>query len=119
MNLFYAITGWLCVVLGCIGIVVPVLPTTPFLLLASYLFLKGSPKARKWLHTNRYLGAYIKDFEIDKSIPLRVKITSITLLWTTILLSAFLAVKTWWLQILLIIIAIAVTLHILSFKTKK
>ena len=63
--------GYLCVVLGVLGVFLPVLPTTPFLLLASYLFYRSSPKAQQWLLGHKYLGPYITDFQIHKSIAFR------------------------------------------------
>lgn len=105
--------------LGVLGMFLPVLPTTPFLLLAAALYCKGSPKLYHWLLDNKYLGEYIRNFREYKAIPLRAKIVSVTLLWATILLSAFLAVNVWWLRLLLICIAVGVTWHILSFKTLK
>ncbi len=102
-----------------LGIFLPVLPTTPFLLLSAALYCKGSPKLHRWLLDNKYLGAYIRNFREHRAIPLRVKITSLTMLWITILLSAFLAVNVWWLRVLLIVAAAGVTYHILSFKTLK
>ena len=119
MRYFLLFIGYLCVGLGVLGIFLPILPTTPFLLLASYLFYHTSPKAQAWLLDNKYLGSYIKDFQVYKAIPLRVKIYSISMLWVTILLSAFVFLDLWWLRLLLILIAIGVTIHILSFKTKK
>lgn len=119
MRYFLLILGYLCVGLGVLGIFLPVLPTTPFLLLASFLFYRSSPKAQKWLLGHKYLGAYISDYQLYKAIPLRVKIYSISLLWTTILISAFVFIELWWLRALLIFIALAVTIHIVSFKTKK
>ena len=119
MRYFLLIIGYVCVGLGVLGIFLPILPTTPFLLLASYLFYRSSPKAQQWLLGNKYLGIYIIDFQIHKSIPLRVKIYSVSMLWITISLSAFVFLDKWWLRLMLMIIAIAVTIHILSFKTKK
>ncbi|MCB9071167.1 MAG: YbaN family protein [Prevotellaceae bacterium] len=119
MRYFVLGAGYLCVALGVLGIFLPILPTTPFLLLASYLFYRSSHKAQQWLLGHKYLGSYIADFQIHKSIPLRVKIYSISMLWITILLSAFVVLDNWWLRIMLLAIATAVTIHILSFKTKK
>lgn len=105
--------------LGILGIFLPVLPTTPFLLLAAALFFRGSPKLYSWLMNHKTLGPYIRNFRENKAIPMRAKIVSVATLWTTILLSAFLAVNVWWLRIVLFAIAIGVTWHILSFKTLK
>lgn len=101
------------------GAFLPVLPTTPFLLLTAALYMKGSPRLYDWLINHRYLGPYIRNFRENKAIPMRAKIISVSTLWITILLSAFLAVNAWWLRIALICIAIGVTWHILSFKTLK
>jgi uncharacterized membrane protein YbaN (DUF454 family) len=113
----YIILGSVSLGLGILGVFLPVLPTTPFLLLTAALYLKGSPRLYEWLINHKYLGPYIRNFRENKAIPLRAKIVSVTMLWVTILLSAFLAVHVWWLRILLICIAICVTWHILSFKT--
>ena len=119
MRYLLLILGYVCVGLGVLGIFLPMLPTTPFLLLASYLFYRSSPKAQKWLLGHKYLGSYITDFQIHKSISLRVKIYSVSMLWITISLSAFVFLDKWWLRLMLMAIATAVTIHILSFKTKK
>ncbi|MDR3327564.1 MAG: YbaN family protein [Prevotellaceae bacterium] len=116
---FFAALGIFFTCLGILGIFLPVLPTTPFLLLAAALFAKSSDRLYKRLLEDKYLGAYIKNFRENRSIPLRVKIVSISLMWLTIGYSALFAVRVTWLKILLLIIAIGVTIHILSFKTKK
>jgi uncharacterized membrane protein YbaN (DUF454 family) len=103
--------------LGVLGIFLPLLPTTPFLLLAAAMWLRGSPRLYEWLMDNKCLGAYIRNFRETRAIPLRAKIVSVAMLWATILLSAFLAVNAWWLRVLLLLVAVGVTWHILSFKT--
>jgi hypothetical protein len=119
LRIVLIIGGCLSLALGVIGIFIPLLPTTPFLLLASYLFLKSSVRLRYWLINHKYLGSYIQNYQIHKAIPLKIKITSVILLWITILTSAFLFVDKTWLRLILIGIAIAVSLHILSYKTLK
>lgn len=119
VKILYIILGSISLGLGILGAFLPVLPTTPFLLLTAALYLKGSPRLYEWLMSHKVFGPYIRNFRENKAIPLRAKIVSVSMLWITILLSAFLAVNTWWLRILLICIAIGVTWHILSFKTLK
>ncbi|MCK9163611.1 MAG: YbaN family protein [Bacteroidales bacterium] len=111
--------GIISLTLGIIGIALPILPTTPFLLLSSYLFLKSSDKLYCWLINHKILGPYIKSFQEDKSIPLKIKISSISLLWITITISALCFVPILWVKILLFAIAIGVTIHILHYKTRK
>jgi uncharacterized protein len=118
-KIVFRILGFTSLTLGIIGIVVPVLPTTPFLLLSSSFFLKSSKKLYHWLLNNKILGQYIKDFQEEKSISLTVKISSISLLWITISISAIFFVHILWLKLLLFAISIGVTIHILHYKTKK
>lgn len=118
-KVLFKILGLISLGLGILGIFLPILPTTPFLLLSSYLFLKSSERLYCWLINHRIFGQYIKDFQIDKSIPIKVKISSISLLWITITISAVFFVPILWVKFLLFAIAIGVTIHILHYKTKK
>lgn len=115
-NRIFIAIGFVCVVLGAVGIFVPVLPTTPFLLLASWLFFKANSRWREWLLAHPRLGPYISNYIKYRAIPLRSKISTIALLWATILLSIAL-VDPLWLKILLLTIAIGVTIHIVTLKT--
>lgn len=112
------IVGCISLGLGVIGMFLPVLPTTPFLLLTAGCFLRSSKSLYDWLLNHKHLGGYIKDFIEHKAISKRIKITIITTLWATILLSVMI-VEIIWVKILLILIAIGVSVHILHFKTKK
>ena len=105
--------------LGIIGIFLPVLPTTPFLLLAAACYARSSKRFYSWLMNNKWFGAYIKNYKEGKGISLKFKIFTICLLWVTILFSAFFVVDITWIKILLIIIACGVTIHILTVKTYK
>ncbi|NDP22004.1 MAG: DUF454 domain-containing protein [Paludibacter sp.] len=120
MKIILATFGLISLALGIIGIFVPLLPTTPFLLLSAALFSKSSTRLYAWLLNHRVLGKYIKSYREEKSIPLKVKITALVLLWGSIGFSIFFVVYgKWWLQLLLFTIAAGVTIHILSLKTKK
>ena len=120
MKYLFITLGCISLALGFLGVFLPILPTTPFLLLSATLFAKSSDKLYNWLLNHRFLGEYIRSFREDKAIPLRVKVYSISLMWTAILISTFTAAsEKLWLQITLIAIAIGVTIHVLSFKTKK
>ncbi|HPF94506.1 MAG TPA: YbaN family protein [Tenuifilaceae bacterium] len=112
-----AIAGIISMGLGILGIILPVLPTTPFFLLSAYLFLKSSQRLYRWLLTHRIFGRYIKNYIQNKSIGKEVKVFTLILLWATILFSVYCLMGIIWLQILLVTIAIAVTIHILRLKT--
>ena len=111
--------GTLCVVLGAVGIFVPILPTTPFLLLAAYFYARSSERFLNWLLTNRLFGKFISNYRSGLGIPLLQKILTIVALWVTIGASISLFVDAWWLRILLLVIATGVTIHLLSVKTLK
>jgi hypothetical protein len=118
-NFLFKLFGIISLGLAILGIFLPILPTTPFLLLSSFLFMRSSDKLHKWLIEHKIFGQYIKDFQEEKAIPLKVKISSISFLWITILLSVFFFIEKLWVELLLISIAIGVTIHILQYKTKK
>ena len=112
-------TGIILVGLGTLGILLPLLPTTPFFLLAALCFAKSSKRFYCWLLNNRWFGSYIKNYREGKGVPLRVKATTIALLWVTILFSAIFVLSILFVRIILIIIAIAVTLHIMLIRPGK
>ncbi len=111
--------GTIAVGLGLLGIFLPILPTTPFLLLAAACYTRSSQKFYCWLINNRWLGKYIKNYREKKGMPLKLKIYIISLLWITILASAIFFVDILVIRILLILIAIGVTIHISRIKTMK
>ena len=114
----YLISGILLVAIGVIGIFLPVLPTTIFLILASACFVKGSPKANEWLRNHKILGQYIKNYQDKTGLTLKSKIINIIFLWSMILLSAFLFTEELIIRLILIGIAVGVTIHLLMVKTK-
>ena len=111
--------GTFFVGLGIIGIFLPLLPTTPFLLLAAACYARGSKRFYNWLLNNRWFGNYIKNYREGKGIPLKTKILSISLLWATIGYSTFFVVDIFLIRVCLILIAIAVSAHIISIRTLK
>ncbi len=117
LRYLYIVAGTLSLILGVVGIFIPLLPTTPFLLLAAALYFKSSPRLYDWLLRNRYLGVYIRNFREYKAIPLRAKIVSTALLWATIGYCVLAVVDALWLRLLLAAIAVGVTIHIWSYKT--
>jgi hypothetical protein len=109
--------GTLSLGLGVVGIFLPLLPTTPFLLLTAACYARSSEKFYSLLMNNRWFGAYIKNYRERRGIALKIKVLSLSLLWVTILSSAIFAVSHPLVRVLLILIAAAVTVHILSVTT--
>jgi len=89
----WLIAGTICVVLGAIGIVLPILPTTPFLLAAAACYYKSSPRMHKWLLTNKWFGEYIRNYQEGKGLTIKTKIMALTVLWITIGLSLLLVLE--------------------------
>ena len=109
--------GILSVALGTAGIFLPLLPTTPFLLLAATCFLRSSKRLHVWIMNHKWFGPYIYNYCTYKAIPKKTKITTIALLWITITYSALWVVPILAVKILLFFIAVAVTWHVLSLNT--
>ena len=120
------VAGTICVVLGSIGIALPILPTTPFLLAAAACYYKSSPRMHNWLLNNRIFGEYIRNYKEGKGLTVKTKLTALTMLWVTIgfstvfmlnrLLPAQLVLP---MQLIMIAVAIAVSTHILRLPTFK
>lgn len=115
----YFMSGVLLVAIGVIGIFLPILPTTIFLILASACFIKSSPQANEWLRNHNILGMYIKNYQDKSGLTIKSKIINITFLWVMISASAILFTELWYIRLLLLAIAIGVTTHLVMVKTKK
>jgi len=113
------VAGTIFVGLGIVGIFIPILPTTPFLLLAAACYARSSQRFYRWLLSNRWFGTYIDNYRQKRGMPLKLKIMTAALLWLTIGVSAAFAVQSLTIRIILVVIAIGVSIHILSIKTMK
>jgi len=119
MKYLLIILGSICLALGVIGIFLPLLPTTPFLLLAAALYFRSSEKLYQWLIQQKHLGSYIRNFREYRAIPLRAKIISVSMVWITLIYCTITISEQIWVKSLFIILAISITWHILSYKTLK
>ncbi|PTQ66674.1 YbaN family protein [Pseudomonas sp. GV071] len=108
--------GWLSVVLGVVGIFLPVLPTTPFLLLAAACFARSSERFYRWLVDHPKLGPWIRDYLDGNGIPLRGKVYAIGLMWLSISFSCYL-VPMFWARTFMLTSAVCVTIYIVRQKT--
>ena len=102
--------------LGVVGAFLPLLPTTPFLLLASACYLRGSKRMHRRLLNNRVFGEYLRNFEAGRGIPLKAKITALILMWASLSFSIY-KVQIAPLQFMLAMIGIGVTIFLLKMKT--
>ena len=119
MKMNLTIVGLISLALGITGIFLPVLPTTPFLLLSAALFLKSNKGLYDWLLDHPRLGTYIRNFMEYKAIPLRIKILSVSMVWMTLSYCAIFVAEHWLFRVFFIVLAIGITIHILSYATLK
>ena len=117
-NLVLTLLGFLLLGLGALGVVVPVLPTTPFVLLSAFCFSMGNKKAHAWLRRSRVFGPYIEHYRTKRGISLPLKVGSIAFLWAGLAGSTF-VVQAVWLYFLLGAVGMGVTIHLLLIKTRK
>ena len=104
---------------GLLGVFIPVLPTTPFLLLAASCFMRSSERFYNWLIYHRAFGTYIRNYRDHRAMTLRGKLFVLTLLWVTIGTTVIVILDTLWVRLLLLAIACGVTAHIVLLKTTK
>ncbi len=111
------VCGTISVGLGVLGIFLPLLPTTPFLLLAAACYARSSRRFYNWLLTNRLCGRYIRNYREGRGIPVRQKAFTIGLLWITISATAIFFMSSWWIRLILLVVAVSVTAHVLRIRT--
>lgn len=109
--------GSLCVGLAILGIILPLLPTTPFLLLGAACYIRSSSRFYRRLLSNRYLGDYIRNYREGRGIPAHTKAVAIITLWITIAFSMLVVVDLLPVKVLLFAIAVGVSIHILTRPT--
>lgn len=116
MKLLWSVIGTLSLLLGFLGLFLPVVPTTPFWLLTAYCYVRGSSRLYDRVMSIPVFCRVVENFRLYRAIPLRVKVVAVTTLWATIILSCCLVARLWVIVVLLFV-GIGVTWHILSYKT--
>lgn len=102
------ILGWLAIVLGTLGIVLPLLPTTPFMLLAAWCFARSSPRFHEWLLWRSPFGRYLRHWQQHRAMPPRTKGRAIALIIPTFAISIALVKILWVRSMLLAMLALLV-----------
>jgi hypothetical protein len=122
----WLVVGFICLGLGSVGIVLPILPTTPFLLAAAACFCKSSTRMYNWLLGNKWFGEYIRNYKEGRGLAMKTKITALTVLWVTIGISTVFFLNRLLppqlvlpMQIIMVAIAVGVSIHILRLPTYK
>ena len=115
-RLLFTILGTLFLLVGILGIVLPLLPATPFLLLASACYMRGSQGLHSWLMSHKYLGTYITSIQEHRGMPLKAKIVTIAALWASLLFSMYRA-ESWLVDLTLFLVGLGVTALLFRLKT--
>lgn len=108
--------GSLFLALGLVGVVIPVLPTTPFLLVAALCYGKSSERSYRWLVGNRLFGRHLDDYLHGRGVSWRAKVSALALLWGMMTLSAVFFVSQWWIRAVLFAVAAGVSVHLVMLK---
>ncbi len=115
----YLIAGHAFVGLGVVGAILPLVPTTVFLLLAGACYARSSPRFHDWLFHNAFFGSYLRNYKDKRGTPLSIKIASLVLLWGTIGYTIYSVSAPMYVPAVLLLIAIGVTIHLLTIPTLK
>jgi hypothetical protein len=115
----FTIAGTIALGIGVVGIIVPVLPTTPFLLLAAICYMRGSQRLYNALLCNRFIGSYVRNYLEGRGMSLKMKIWTLSLLWAAIAYTAVLATDSIIIRIILAVVLTGVTIHVLLIRTTK
>jgi hypothetical protein len=113
----FAVVGIVSLGIGLFGVFVPLLPTTPFLLLAAACFLRSSTRLHRWLITHRWFGPYIRNYQEHRAITTPARAIVLLLLWGTLAYAAFMVVDNVAVRVLLLVVGLAVTTHIVMLRT--
>ena len=116
LRVVFLVLGFLCVGLAGLGLALPVLPTTPFLLLAAFFFARSSPRFHSWLLLQQSVRSYLRNYYEGRFMRPLHKAVTLALLWVTLGLTAWLVVSALWLRIALGVVAVGVTVHLLTLR---
>jgi uncharacterized protein len=111
--------GMICVGLGAIGVILPGLPTTPFLLLAAYCFARSSEHFHAWLINHRWFGSYVRNFEEGRGMTRSAKATTVLIIWLSFGVTIVFFVPVVWGQVGMVLMAVTVSLYIVRLPTPR
>ena len=110
--------GTTFVAIGAMGVAVPLLPTTPFLLLAAFCYARGSKRLHSWLLGHRYLGVYLRAYERGEGVSKRSKAISLLLLWGAMMVTMIIFVDNVLVMVVIVAIGLGVSAHIITIKAR-
>ena len=117
--MFYIVIGTISLVFGFIGIILPVLPTTPFILFSAYCYYRGSERLHNWLTNHPYLGPIIEEYGEGEGMTKESKMKAIGMTWLAVIITAAFFLDSLSMRALIIIVAVIGTIILLRVKTRK
>ena len=117
MRLFLLVVGWISLALGTVGLFVPILPTTPFVLLAAACFLRSSERLHAWLVGHPTFGTHIADYLSGRGLTRKTKIVAIGTLWASVTVSTVFFVPLLVADVIIGMVAVGVTIYLLQLPT--
>jgi len=118
-KLLFITIGSIFLGLGALGIVIPGLPATPFLILAAVFYLRGSSRLHHWIRHHRIFGKYLNIYQKNKAMTLQSKITALAMMWTMILISSFLLIENPMVRWIILATGVIGTIIIIQIRTYK
>jgi uncharacterized membrane protein YbaN (DUF454 family) len=113
----YLVLGFISLILGFFGLILPVLPTTPFIILAAFLFNKSSPKVHSWLTSIPIMGSVIIEWEKEKIVRVKTKVIALTMLWSLMLWTLIFGEISLSIKLVIVFCGIGISIYLLSFPS--
>lgn len=115
----YFIVGSISLAAGVLGVFLPVIPTTPFILLSAWCFFRSSEKIYEWVISNETFGPTIENYQEGRGITKNTKIRAIVMMWLAISASVYFFISNMYLIAFLYLIAILVSIYLYRLPTMK
>jgi len=115
-KLLYLILGGISLTLAYIGVAMPGIPGTPFILLTAYFFVRSNKRSYNWVVNHKLFGKIIREFQKSEKVPLKFKIFVALQLWISIAVARWLLIETLWVEIPVYTLGIIATLFIFRLK---
>jgi hypothetical protein len=113
----YIIAGTIALIIGAIGVFLPVIPTTPLVLLAAACYYRGSDRLHAWILSSRWFGETIKNYQEGRGLTRDTKLRAVSMMWVMILISAWFFVSSLFVRVAIICVAIGVTVYLVRLPT--
>lgn len=113
----YLIIGAISLLIGVVGLFLPIVPTTPLILLSAWCFFRSSPRIYEWVVSNERFGPTVKNFQEGRGITKATKIKAVIMMWLTISLTVYFYIRNYFIIALLYTISISVTIYLYRLPT--